>query len=1088
MLQSFNVTQLPQTITFNAIAAQTLVNPTLPLTATASSGLTVIYASLTPAICAVSGATATLLAVGQCSLRASQSGDAAFSAAPDLSQSLTISQATQTINFAAISGQVFGAQPLVLSASATSNLAVIFSATPSNVCSISGATVGLVGAGQCTVRASQAGNTVYSAAMDVTRTLTVAPANQTITFTAVGSQTLSLGAVRLFAASDSNLPVSFSSDTPQTCTVLGFDATLVNAGGCTIRAVQAGNANYNAATPAVQTFTITPSTQTITFNALSSLSLSAGTVPLSASATSGLIVTFSSSTPSVCTVSGVLLNLLTVGNCTVQASQLGSANFQPVTAPSQTFSISQGTQTITFAFLQNVTFGTAPIALIATATSSLPVVFVTSTSAVCTVSGNLLTIAAGGVCSVQASQSGNANFAAAPAVTQSFTVNPASQSINFFALPTVPFSAAPIAVSATATSGLPVVLTSLTPAVCSVAGTSLTPNSGGLCAMQATQAGNSSYSAAAPVTQTFTIAPAPQSITFAPLPDLAFSSTAVLLVATASSNLPVELFSTTPLVCTVAANSMTLRNGGTCTIRATQAGSVNYAAAAPIPQTFTVTPAAQAITFAALPAVPFGTQPFGVTATASSGLPVSFSSTTPTVCTVGGAVTILAAGTCTVQAAQVGDARYAAAAVVGNSFMVTPAAQSITFAAIQPRTLGAPPVPLSATAASGLPVVFSSLTPAVCTVQGVQVTLVAAGLCTVLASQAGNGNFAAAADVPQSFSVTPNGQGITFLTVPAGLPLDVNGQAVSGGSVLVLAPGTYTVTAVNPTPANGTRFQWASWSNGGAQTQQIVVASAPASYTATYAVNYLLTTGVTGVGTILPASGYYPAGSLQITATPTVGNVFRAFSGAITGNTNPRNFNFTAPATIGAVFAAVPSINWSNPADLIVGTSLSTTQLNATASVPGTFSYTPAAGTLLPLALNQTLTVNFTPTDSVSYAETSRTVTINVMPAQLQLSGFTPVLVFQVSRLRRDATTGEIIVELVVANFGPAPARSVWLMSAAIGSTVVAPNVTFGNLGTGVLGIVQFRLPGNSAGNTLIWSGTYEGGGTFSGTATVSLP
>ena len=228
--------------------------------------------------------------------------------------------------------------------------------------------------------------------------------------------------------------------------------------------------------------------------------------------------------------------------------------------------------------------------------------------------------------------------------------------------------------------------------------------------------------------------------------------------------------------------------------------------------------------------------------------------------------------------------------------------------------------------------------------------------------------------------------------------------------------------------------------------------------------------------------------SLQITATPTVGNVFRAFSGAITGNTNPRNFNFTAPATIGAVFAAVPSINWSNPADLIVGTSLSTTQLNATASVPGTFSYTPAAGTLLPLALNQTLTVNFTPTDSVTYAATSRTVVINVMPAQLQLSGFTPVLVFQVSRLRRDATTGEIIVELVVANFGPAPARSVWLMSAAIGSTVVAPNVTFGNLGTGVLGIVQFRLPGNSAGNTLIWSGTYEGGGTFSWTATVSLP
>ncbi len=1088
VLQSFNVTQSPQTISFAAIAGQTLVNPSLTLTATASSGLTVTYNSLTPAICTVSGATANLIAIGQCSLRASQAGNAAFAAAADVNQSFAISQATQTINFAVLPGQVFGVPPLALSASATSNLAVAFSATPSNVCSINGATVVVVAAGQCSVRASQAGNTAYSAAIDVTRAFTVAPANQTITFTAVGSQTLSLRSVRLFAASDSNLPISFSSDTPLTCTVLGFDATLVTAGACTLRAVQAGNANYNAATPAVQTFTITPSTQTITFAALSSLSLSAGSVPLSASATSFLIVTFSSSTPLVCTVSGTTLNLLAVGNCTVQANQAGNANFLAAAPVTQQFAISQGSQTISFGTLQNVTFGVAPIVLSATATSGLPVAFATSTPSVCSVTGSTLTIAAGGICSVQASQNGNANFAAAVPVTQSFTVNPAAQSINFAALPTVPFSAVPIALSATATSGLPVTLTSLTTAVCSLAGSSLTLNSGGLCTVQATQAGNSSYSAAIPVTQTFTIATAPQSITFAALPNLVFGNVSVPLIATASSNLPVEFSSTTPLVCSVSNASMALLNGGICTIRAAQAGNVNYAAAAPVLQSFTVTPAAQSITFAALPSVPFGTASFGVTATASSGLPVSFTSTTPTVCSAGGAVTILAAGTCTIQAAQAGDARYAAAAVVGNSFTVTPAAQSISFGALLSRTLGAVPFAISATATSGLPVLFSSLTPAVCAVQGGQVTLAAAGLCTIVASQAGNGNFAAAVEVPQSFSVAPNGQGITFLTVPAGLPLDVNGQVVTGGSVVVLTPGTYTVTAINPTPANGTRYQWASWSNGGAQSQQIVVAAAPASYTATYVMNYLLTTGVTGAGTISPATGYYPAGALQITATPAAGNVFRAFSGAITGNTNPRSLNFTAPATLSAAFAAVPLINWSNPADLVVGTPLSNTQLNATANVPGTFSYTPAAGTLLPLALNQTLTVNFTPTDSVTYAATSRTVTINVVPAQLQLAGFTPVLVFQVSRLRRDATSGEIIVELVAANFGPVPARNTRLVSATIGSTVVAPNVTFGNLGTGNLGIVQFRLPGNTTGTSLTWSGTYEGGGTFSGTATVTLP
>ncbi len=1088
VLQSFNVTQSPQTITFNAIAAQTLANPNLPLTATASSGLAVAYTSLTPALCTVSGATATLLAVGQCSLRASQTGNAAFSAAPDVTQTFAISQATQTITFAVLPDQVFGVATVSLSATASSNLAVAFSATPANVCSISGATVVIIAAGQCSVRASQSGNTVYSAAVDVTRAFSIAPASQTITFTPVGTQTLSLGTVRLFASSDSNLPVSFSSDTPQTCTVLGFDATLVNAGPCTLRAVQAGNANYNAATPAVQTFSITPATQTITFAALSSLSLSTGTVPLSASATSGLAVAFASSTPTVCAVSGPTLTLLTVGICAVQATQSGSANFLPANPVTQQFSISQGTQTITFGFLQNVTFGIAPIALTATATSGLPITFATSTSAVCTVSGNLLTIAAGGVCSVQASQFGNANFAAAPAVTQSFNVNPAAQTISFGSLPTVPYSVVPIVLNASATSGLPVALASLTPAVCSVASTTLTLNSGGLCTVQATQLGNASYAAANPVTQTFTIAPSPQFITFAALPNLVFGTLPTALVATATSNLAVEFASTTPLICTVVGTSMTLLNGGICSVRAAQAGNVNYAAAAPVLQSFTVAPAAQTITFAALPAVPFGTPPFAVTATASSGLPVSFTSTTPTVCSVGGAVTILAAGTCSIQAAQAGDARYSAAAATINSFAVTPAAQTISFAALLPRTMGAAPVPITATATSGLPVGFSSLTPAVCGVQAGQVTLLAAGLCTILAGQPGNGNFAAAVDVLQSFQIAPNGQGITFLTVPAGLPLEVNGQAVTGGTVVVLTPGTYTVTALNPAPANGTRFQWASWSNGGAQTQQIVVSSSPGSYTANYAISYLFTTSVSGGGTISPASGYFPVGSIQVTATPATGNVFRSFSGAFTGNTNPRSFALTAPATITAAFAAVPSINWANPADMTAGTPLSSTQLNATASVPGQFAYTPPAGTLLPIGLNQTLTVNFTPTDALTYAATSRTVTINVGPATVQLAGFSPVLVFQVSRLRRDATTGEIIVEMVAANFGPVPASNVRLVSATIGATVVAPSVTFGTLGTGGLGVALFRLPGNSAGTTLFWSGTYGVNGTFSGAASVTLP
>jgi len=76
-----------------------------------------------------------------------------------------------------------------------------------------------------------------------------------------------------------------------------------------------------------------------------------------------------------------------------------------------------------------------------------------------------------------------------------------------------------------------------------------------------------------------------------------------------------------------------------------------------------------------------------------------------------------------------------------------------------------------------------------------------------------------------------------------------------------------------------------------------------------------------------------------------------------------------------------PSITWANPADIVYGTALSATQLNASANVSGTFAYNPASGTVLNAANNQILTVNFTPTDAQAYFTTSAVALINVKKA-----------------------------------------------------------------------------------------------------------
>jgi len=252
------------------------------------------------------------------------------------------------------------------------------------------------------------------------------------------------------------------------------------------------------------------------------------------------------------------------------------------------------------------------------------------------------------------------------------------------------------------------------------------------------------------------IPPENQTITFGALANQSYGTPPFTVSATASSGLMVSFNSQTISVCTVSGTTVTLVAVGTCTIQATQGGNATYSAATSVNQTFQVTQESQTITFGALSNQSYGTPPFTVSATASSGLMVSFNSQTISVCTVSGTtVTLVAVGTCTIQATQGGNATYPAALPVNQSFQVTQGSQTITFGAIPSQALSTPPFMVSATSSSGLTVSFNSRTPLVCTVSGNTVTLVITGICTIQATQAGNTNYKAAPPVDESFQVTP---------------------------------------------------------------------------------------------------------------------------------------------------------------------------------------------------------------------------------------------------------------------------------------------------------------------------------------------
>ncbi|HEY3417254.1 MAG TPA: Ig-like domain repeat protein, partial [Armatimonadota bacterium] len=174
-----------------------------------------------------------------------------------------------------------------------------------------------------------------------------------------------------------------------------------------------------------------------------------------------------------------------------------------------------------------------------------------------------------------------------------------------------------------------------------------------------------------------------------------------------------------------------------------------------------------------------------------------------------------------------------------------------------------------------------------------------------------------------------------------------------------------------------------SVSIGKADQASLVLVATPASviYGST---STLSTTGGSGTGAVTYSAGASTgcsvagstlsvtdaSGSCAVTATKAADTDYNAVTSAVVSVTLTR---------------AVPVITWGNPAGIVYGTALSATQLNATASVPGSFSYTPASGAVLS-AGPQTLHVDFTPDDANNYTPANQDVSLTVQPASQSIS------------------------------------------------------------------------------------------------------
>jgi len=121
-------------------------------------------------------------------------------------------------------------------------------------------------------------------------------------------------------------------NTPVVCVTIGFTARLLSGGTCTLTYQTAASSTYLASDVYQQTFEITRDPQTISFTPPASANLSAKTLALSATASSGGVITYQTTSTGICSITGSTLNLLKGGNCAITATQAGTTTLAPVSA------------------------------------------------------------------------------------------------------------------------------------------------------------------------------------------------------------------------------------------------------------------------------------------------------------------------------------------------------------------------------------------------------------------------------------------------------------------------------------------------------------------------------------------------------------------------------------------------------------------------------------------------------------------------------------------------------------------------------------------------------------------------------------
>jgi gliding motility-associated-like protein len=592
--------------------------------------------------------------------------------------------------------KTYGDAPFSLSATSSNTSSMVYTVSDTNVATVSGNTITIVGAGTTSVTLTQVADANYRAAT-ATMTLQVNKTNTTLVTTISDvtklfsdpsfAQTATSSSTGVFTFSSSDTDVIALSTTATTTTSKTVSHTIAGAGTSIITVSQAADANYNAATVS---YTVTVTKANPNLSAISDITKTYGaaddTVVNTLSTTTA--IQYSSSNPSVVQIASTqvgsdtqtaTLSFTGAGTAIVTATLSETANYESATT-SFTVTVNKATPTLSGFVDITKTYGDADFSLVQpTSTSGGGFTYASSNTATATISGDTVSISHSGDVVITATQTANANYEAGT-ISLTLTINKASQSISVDPLPSTQplkdFTTIPL--TATSSSGNPVSVTLASGSAATLSGTvgnyELTSiGTTGIITVTFSVDATSRYNAAS-VSLSMDVVKTAQSISYTPaLPtEVTYSDgLSIPLTALASSGLGVS-YNVVSGPAILTGTSLTISQTGVVVVEASQVGSAAFNPAPVVSKSITVKPGTVILSNFSIPMKVDSDPDFTITAPTSTvpGTIVYSSSNLSVANMNGNTVEIIAAGTTSITATQLAIPNKYNSASITTNFVV----------------------------------------------------------------------------------------------------------------------------------------------------------------------------------------------------------------------------------------------------------------------------------------------------------------------------------------------------------------------------------------------------------------------------------